>query len=90
MALGKPVLGHIREADLTYIPPQMRADLPVIRAAPTTIYAVLKEWLTVRKHELPARGQRSRAFVEKWHDPRKIAALVIADYQSLRARNRAG
>jgi hypothetical protein len=89
MALGKPVIGFIRAADVAYVPPALGADIPVIQATPATIYTVLKEWLTVRRHELAAQGRRSRAFVEKWHDPRKIAAMVIADYQSIGAIRRA-
>jgi hypothetical protein len=84
MALGKPVIGFIRGADLAFVPPELRRDLPVIHATPATIYAVLKEWLTVRRHELVGRGVRSREFVEKWHDPRQVAATVVADYQSIR------
>ena len=86
MALGKPVICYIREDDLKFIPPQMREDLPVINATPTNIYEVLKEWLTVRRKELPALGNRSRAYVEKWHDPLKIAAQLKADYESILAR----
>jgi hypothetical protein len=85
MALAKPVIGYIRAADLAYVPPALRADLPVIQADPATIYSVLKEWLTVRRHELAGQGARSRAFVEKWHDPRKVAATVIEDYLSISA-----
>ncbi len=31
MALGKPVMVYIREADLKFIPPDMKNDLPVMR-----------------------------------------------------------
>lgn len=83
MALGKPVFCYLREGDLKYIPDQMREDLPIINATPTTIYHVLKEWLTERRHELTEIGQRSRTYVEKWHDPLKIAARLKADYESI-------
>ncbi|OAI49738.1 hypothetical protein AYO43_02830 [Nitrospira sp. SCGC AG-212-E16] len=45
MALGKPVICYVREEDLCFIDPEMRSQLPVIRAEPGTIYEVLKECL---------------------------------------------
>jgi glycosyltransferase involved in cell wall biosynthesis len=93
MALGKPVICYIREDDLKFISQQMRDELPIINATPTTFYDVLKEWLTVRKQEIPERGQQSRAYVEKWHDPLKIAAKLKNEYEiildSKRSKNRA-
>ena len=85
MALGKPVICYIREGDLKFIPSQMRDELPIINATPKNIYDVLKEWLTVRKHQLPEVGQRSRTYVEKWHDPLKIAAGLKAEYEVIRS-----
>ena len=85
MALGKPVICYIREADLSFIPDQMRADLPIINATPTSLYDVLKEWLTVRRHELPERGRRGREYVERWHDPLKIAAELKSVYETILA-----
>ena len=80
MALGKPVITYLRTSDLPNVPLEMRATLPVINATPTTIYDVLKDWLTVRRHALPERGRASRAYVERWHDAREIAKRLIADY----------
>jgi hypothetical protein len=89
MALGKPVLCYIRPEDLEFIPRAMRDELPILCATPLNLYEVLKDWLTRRKHELRALGERSRAFVERWHDPRKIAAGLIQDYRAARARGQA-
>ncbi|MGE0825497.1 MAG: glycosyltransferase family 1 protein [Candidatus Binatia bacterium] len=83
MALGKPVICYIRHEDLKFIPAQMRRDLPIINATPTTLYGTLKEWLTTRKHELLEVGRRSRAYVETWHDPLKIAAGLKAAYEQI-------
>jgi len=85
MALGKPVICYIRQGDLKFIPEQMREDLPIINATPTTIYEVLKEWLTVRRHELPEVGRRGRAYVERWHDPLKIATKLKGEYEAIMA-----
>ena len=83
MALGKPVIAYLRESDLHVLPPDMRAELPVIDATPATIYDVLKEWLTVRRHALPERGRAGRVYVERWHDARAIAKRLIADYEAI-------
>ncbi len=88
MALGKPVICYIREGDLKFIPEQMRKDLPIINVTPTTIHEVLKEWLTFRRHELPEIGRRGRAYVERWHDPLKIAAKLKAEYEAIMASKR--
>jgi hypothetical protein len=59
----------------------MRRELPVINATPSNMYEVLKEWLTTRRGDLGARGLRSRAFVERWHDPLRIAEGIKRDYE---------
>jgi glycosyltransferase involved in cell wall biosynthesis len=83
MALGKPVICYIREGDLKFIPTHMRKELPIVNSTPTTLYPVLKELLTVRKHEIPEIGRRSRAYVERWHDPLRIAARLRDEYQAI-------
>lgn len=83
MALGKPVICYIRQDDLKFIPSQMQAELPVLQATPVTIYDVLKQWLTIRKCELPEVGRRSRAYVEKWHDSLQIADQLKHEYEAI-------
>lgn len=90
MALAKPVVCYVREGDLKFIPAEMRRDLPLINATPASVYEVLKEWLTTRREELPAVGARGRAFVERWHDPLKIAARLKSDYEAILASKRRG
>lgn len=85
MALGKPVICYIREGDLKFIPEAMRKDIPIINATPATIYTVLKEWLTERRHELREVGERSRTYVERWHDPLTIVAKLKEDYEAIMA-----
>lgn len=80
MALGKPVICYIREDDLRFIPASMQEDLPLIRATPESIYHVLRECLTIRRHELTEIGHLGRDYVEKWHDPLKIAAKMKEEY----------
>jgi len=81
MALGKPVICQLNPLDLRRLPDAMRRELPLLHADPDSIYITLREWLTARKGELRSLGQRSRAFVEGWHDPARIAERVVADYR---------
>jgi glycosyltransferase involved in cell wall biosynthesis len=85
MALGKPVICYLREEDLSFLPDKMRAELPILRADPRSIYAVLKDWLTAGPDRLREAGERSRAYVERWHDPLRIAARLRADYEAVLA-----
>ncbi len=81
MALGKPVVCYLRESDFRFLPESMCSALPLINARPDNIYAVLREWLTVKRGELLTRGMRSRQYVERWHDPVCIAREIRADYE---------
>lgn len=81
MALGKPVVCYLRDADLGFLPQEMRADLPLISATPASIYTVLREWLVERRGELRTRGSAARMYVERWHDPLRIARDLKADYE---------
>jgi hypothetical protein len=76
MAMGKPVACFIRDQDLDVLPAGMRAELPVIRLTPDTIESDLDRALAERSlfAEL---GRRSRAYVERWHHPRRIASALI-------------
>jgi glycosyltransferase involved in cell wall biosynthesis len=82
MALGRPTVAYLRDDDLSFLPAQMRAEIPVISAEPRTIQAVLRELLTTRRGELLEIGRSGRGFVERWHDPLRIAREVVADYEA--------
>ena len=81
MTLGKPVVCYLRDEDLTRLPTGMVEELPLIRAEPDTIHAVLSEWLTSRRGNWAEQGELSRRFVEQWHDPLKIAGELKKDYE---------
>ena len=87
MALGKPTIVYIRDEDLKFIPAEMKAELPFIRVTPFNIEEVLKHVIEMPRQELFALAQRSRAFVEKWHDPVKIATEIKNDYEVALAKN---
>jgi glycosyltransferase involved in cell wall biosynthesis len=90
MALGKPVMAYIREEDLRFIPAGMRADLPLIQATPASIYDVLRSWLSKPREEWEAAGRRSRAYVERWHDPLRIARFLAEEYTRVMSARRGG
>ena len=83
MALGKPVVCYIREDDLRFIPVAMREDLPILNATPDTIFEVLSQ-LVEQRDQLHLIGERSRAYVERWHDPIKVAMKTKEAYESIR------
>ncbi len=89
LALGKPVIVYLREADLQFIPDAMRDELPFIRATPDDIGDVLLKVLSMPKTELAEFSRRGRAFVDRWHDPLKIAAEIKGDYEAAIKQQRA-
>lgn len=85
MALGKPVMCYMREDDMHYLPEGMWKEMPVINVEPATLYSILKSWLSEDKDKLAQKGAESRQYVEKWHDPKKIARRVLDDYERIYA-----
>lgn len=90
MALGKPTICYLRQSDFVFLPEEMRSELPLIVATPADIYAVLREWLVHRRDELQMRGRISRRYVERWHDPLRIASDLKADYERIARSKRVG
>ena len=80
MALGKPVLVYIREEDVQFIPNDMKIDLPFLQVTPDTVEDALRKVLEMSRADLVVLGKKSRAFVERWHDPLCVAATIKADY----------
>ena len=79
MAMGKPVVAYIRESDLAHVPPQLAEDLPIVNATPASIETVLRGLLSTPE-QMAEIGRRSRRFVERWHDPERIAARLLEVY----------
>jgi glycosyltransferase involved in cell wall biosynthesis len=82
MALGKPAVCYLRENDLGFLGTAMRLELPLIRTTPSDIYRTLREWLFERRHLLGEWGDKSRIYVEKWHNPESIAARLKDCYEA--------
>ncbi len=83
MALGKPVVSFIRQGDLKFIPGEMRDELPVINADPESIFEVLKTCLKMRSSQILEIGTAGRKYVEKWHDPDRIALRLKSLYEDV-------
>jgi glycosyltransferase involved in cell wall biosynthesis len=85
MALGKPVVCFIEDswAD-RYAPGELVRELPIVRATDDNVGDVLHALLTERR-DWPELGGRGRAFVERWHDPRHLAARLRDAYASARS-----
>lgn len=81
MALGKPVVVYIRSQDLQFIPSEMQRDLPFLQATSESLEDVLRHIVEMPRHELLEIAHRSRRYVEKWHDPIKIAQQLKSDYE---------
>lgn len=80
MAMGRPAIAYIREGDLKFLPPGMAEDLPVISAGPGEITDVLRKWISTDRETLRAKGLECRRFMEKYHDPNRIAQIWLNDY----------
>ena len=78
MMLGKAVIAYIRDSDCAWVPPDLRRDLPIMPATPDTLAAVLHELLAGDRGFLRQRGQESRRFAERYHDPVVVARQVMA------------
>lgn len=84
MAMGKPVAAYIREEDRAFVPPQMWAEMPILRIDERTLEADLSRILAAPELLVEA-GRASRAYVERWHDPVKTAMALARVYRDPKA-----
>ena len=80
MAMGKPVLCYLREEDFGHLPAALIADLPIRNLRPDHLADDIAAALD-RREEWGDWSRQSRRFVEKWHNPRLIAAAMIDLYR---------
>lgn len=87
MALGKPVMVYIRDDDLGFIPQEMKNELPFLRVTADTVKEDLRRLMSMSREELLTLAHRSRRYVERWHDPLRIAQEIKQVYENaLRAK----
>lgn len=78
MSMEKPVIGYVRPEIRKYF----KNEVPIIDANPNNIKEVLEKIIDNRD-DLSKIGERSRQFVIKHHDSKKVAALLIESYKKL-------
>jgi len=83
LALGKPVVTHIRP-DLVKNLPETH---PFALADPDNIKTVLKK-LIIDKSERLKLSRKSRIYVEKFHDAKKVNQNMINTYENLHRENK--
>lgn len=79
MSMAKPVVCYLRAEDLWFLPAGMRADLPLLAVDPRRLTEDLAR-VFERRAEWPDAGEAGRRYVLKWHNPRRIAAALLAAY----------
>lgn len=80
MKMGIPVVSFVNEAYRALVEPALAAELPVVSAGPFDLVEKLRPLLR-EPEQLAEIGRRSRAFVERWHDPRRLAQITTAVYR---------
>lgn len=83
MATGRPVICFLRKSYFEHI--DFGGEIPIINANPKTIYEVMKQTI-LDKDKLPGIGKKSRLFVEKHHDVKKLTGKLISFYEQLHGR----
>jgi len=86
MALGRPVVAHIDAGDRRRTPAEFQRELPIVEATPATLEGILAGLARERRGDLAPIGRQSRAFVERWHDPLRVAQRTKAAYEDAVAR----
>lgn len=80
MAMGKPVAAYIRDEDRGFVPSAMWDNIPILRLDPRTLDDDLARILA-EPAALVEAGARARRYVERWHDPMKVAKAMTAIYR---------
>jgi glycosyltransferase involved in cell wall biosynthesis len=82
MALGKPVLSHLRDEAVRETQGEMGVEVPIVPVTKETLRGQIAELATDVERRRRV-GAASRAFVEQIHDADKGADRLIAIYRSL-------
>jgi hypothetical protein len=82
MAMGKPTVAFIDREDIARTPTDFASDLPVVNATTQSLRDVLREMLFWDRNKMTSVAIASREFVERFHDPVKIASGLKDQYLS--------
>jgi hypothetical protein len=82
MRMGKPVIAYLAPEDVGRIEPAMARDLreAIPSASPIELPKVLRQAVEDRAW-LKRRAEAAYDFAGKWHEPRRVAAVVRARYE---------
>lgn len=83
MKMGIPVASYINDDHFEYVPIPMVKENPIIRINPFDIEEKLLHFIHNRE-AIAELGMASLRFVERWHDPAKLARITEAAYRGLR------
>ena len=81
MAIGRPVIVSIRQDYLEYT--DFMEEIPTIHADPDTVYEVLKNTLDYGLEYYQEMGEKSRDFIEKYHDVKLVTKKLVNIYSKL-------
>lgn len=80
MRLGVPVAVYINPEHLQFVPKEMVADLPFLQVNIFNLKEKIRNFILQRDMVFEL-STKAKAFVEKWHDPVKVAEQVCRVYQ---------
>ena len=80
MAMGKPVACYIREGDMQFVPEAMLREMPIFRIDPGNF---VEDFAAIfdRRPQWTMRGRESRTYVERWHNPDRVAKAMLEAYR---------
>lgn len=82
MAMGIPSAAFIRESDLTMVPADMAAELPIIRISSDTLCDDLLTVTSYSSEQVKNLSINSFRYVRKWHYGPSIARSLLSDWTS--------
>lgn len=85
MALGKPVMCHLRKQDLRFVPAGMMEACPIRDIHPDRLVDDIAAVLDAREH-WAAWSKAGLQYVRSWHDPHMIARAMVACYRDPASR----
>lgn len=82
MAMGIPALAYLDPADVARVPSAMAEAIPVLDIRPEHAPEALEQAMGMLEREGSDWGRRSRAYVERFHDPAAIAERLVPVYEA--------
>lgn len=79
MKMGIPVAVFINDDHLQFVPSEMVSDLPFLRVTIYDLKEKIRDFIKNRDMAIEL-GRKSLSYVEKWHDPVKIARITESVY----------